>query len=253
MQSQNIQSKMEYKFDFVLGNITTVLGQVIGIAFVWVIFQRIGDLNGWTLPQIMLIYGIAALPYGLFELLFNGLWYLNNHIRMGTFDEYMIRPGGPLFFILSESTATHGLGNFLTGLVIIIKASHDLSLSWSFGNISFLVLTTICSTVIYTSINMITATMSFWFVGTRTSIMFMVQRFRDFSRYPLSIYSMPIRILLTWIIPFAFTSFFPATFLLHREEYSLFVCLIPVMTAVFLLIAYGFWRLGLNKYQSTGS
>lgn len=81
--TQNVQSKMEYKLDFLLGNLATILGQIVGIAFVWVIFQRIGDLNGWSLPEIMLIYGIAALPYGLCELLFNGLWKLTYFIRMG--------------------------------------------------------------------------------------------------------------------------------------------------------------------------
>ena len=251
--SQNIQSKMEYKLDFVLGNVTALLGQVIGIAFVWVIFQQIRDLNGWTLPQIMLIYGIAALPYGLFELFFNGLWRLNYYIRMGDFDWLMFRPVEPLIFILGDETATHGLGNVLMGMVIIVKASMDLSLKWNLVNIGFAFVIAICGTIIYVSINMVTATLSFWFVGSRSSVMFMVQRLRDFSRYPIDIYSMPIQILLTWIVPFAFTGFFPATFLLGRQEFSSFVFLTPFVSIVFFILAYAFWRLGLNKYESTGS
>jgi ABC-2 type transport system permease protein len=69
----------------------------------------------------------------------------------------------------------------------------------------------------------------------------------------LTIYARPIQILLTWIVSFAFTSFFPATFLLQQEAYRLFVFLIPVMSAASFGLAYGFWRIGWNQYQSTGS
>ncbi|MFC1975212.1 ABC transporter permease [Chloroflexota bacterium] len=251
--AQGVQAQMEYKVDFILGNITTILGQIVGIAFVWVIFQSIGDLNGWSLPQIMLIYGLAALPYGLVELFFDGLWGLNYSVRLGEFDRLMIRPIGPLFFVLSSRVALHGLGNFFTGVVIIIMASNDLGLSWNAVNIGFLFLGVVCGTIIYLSINLITATTSFWFIGSSVSIMYLVHKLRDFSAYPLTIYARPIQILLTWIVPFAFTSFFPATFLLGQEAYRRFVFLIPVMSVAFFGLAYGFWRIGLNQYQSTGS
>lgn len=253
MQAQNLQTRMEYKLDFLLGNVAAVLGQGVGIGFVWVIFQRIGDLGGWTLPQLMLLYGTAAMPYGLFELLFNGVWLFGARVRMGTFDEFMIRPVGPLFFVLSEATAAHGWGNFLTGVLIIVKASLDLGFVWSASRLAFLAGATVCGVVLYLSINLITATASFWLVGTGSSLMFMVQRLRDFSRYPLSIYSMPIRILLTWVVPFGFAGFYPSTILLGMGAYSAHGYLIPVVTVAFLLLAYGFWRLGLNHYQSTGS
>ena len=37
-QRLNIQAKMEYKLNFVLGNLATVLGQVSGIALIWILF-----------------------------------------------------------------------------------------------------------------------------------------------------------------------------------------------------------------------
>jgi ABC-2 type transport system permease protein len=81
----------------------------------------------------------------------------------------------------------------------------------------------------------------------------LVHNLRDFSKYPLTIYALPIRILLTWIVPFAFTGFFPATFLLERKEFYPYVYLIPVVSVVFFSLAYAFWRAGVNAYQSTGS
>ncbi|MBN1992421.1 MAG: ABC-2 family transporter protein [Anaerolineae bacterium] len=249
----SVQAQMEYKVDFILGNVTTILGQVVGLAFVWVIFQNIGDLNGWTLPQIMLIYGIAALPFGLVELFFNGPWRLNYLVRMGEFDRLLVRPGGPLFFLLSSEAALHGLGDFFTGLVIIAVAANNLHLSWTVANIGFLTLAVACGTLIYVSIYLGAATTAFWFIGASTSIMYLAHSLRNFSTYPLTIYARPIQILLTWIAPFAFTSFFPATFLLGVKTYYPFVLFIPVIAVVCFGLAYGSWRIGLNQYQSTGS
>ena len=253
MWLQGIQSQMEYKFNFILGNLTTILGQVTGIAFVWVIFQRIGDLNGWTLPEIMLIYGIAALPYGLFELFFNGVWSVGRFVRQGEFDMLLTRPVGSLFFVLGDQVMLHGIGNFGTGLVIIALASQQLGLQWSALNIVLLSLMVLCGTIIYISINTMTASMNFWFVGMGNTVLYMGQRFRDFTVFPLDIYVVSLRILLTWLIPFAFTSFYPATYFLGRTDYTFFIMALPIVTALFFGLACLVWRVAINRYESTGS
>jgi ABC-2 type transport system permease protein len=201
----------------------------------------------------MLIYGLAALPHGLTALFFNGPWNLNAYVQMGEFDRFLIRPANPLFLLLSDGTGLHSLGNLLTGAVIIILASRQLQFAWTPLRLVFLLLIILCGTLICIAVNLITATTSFWFTGSGTTVTFLVQRLREFSRYPLDIYALPIQVLLTWIVPFAFTSFFPAAFLLGKEEYTLFVYLIPFVSIAFFGLAYGFWRLGLNQYQSTGS
>ncbi len=251
--SRNIQGKMEYKLDFLLGNLASILGQIVGIAFVWVLFGRIGDLNGWTLPEIMLIYGFAALPYGLFEVFLNGVWRLGYMVNLGHFDLCLTRPISPLLLVVTEDSATHGFGTFVTGMVIVVTASRMLDLEWTLPLVLFAALAVGCGTLIYLSVNLITATCSFWFQGGRTSIMFMVQRLRDFANYPLTIYTAPIRILLSWVIPFGFAGFYPATLFLGRDEFTAYVYLVPVVALLFFALAYGFWRLGLTRYQSTGS
>lgn len=253
MWLQGIQAQMEYKSSFIIGMIATILGQSTGIAFVWVLFQRIGDLNGWSLPEIMLIYGIAALPYGLFELFFNGIWGLNRYVRMGEFDRLLVRPGSSLFFILGDQPMLHGLGDVAAGIAIIALASRSLSVQWHLGNLLLLGLMVICGTLIYISINTIMGCSSFWFVSSGTNFLYFGQRFRDFTVYPLDIYATPLRLLLTWGIPFAFTGFFPATYFLNHTHYQLFVYLIPVVALLFFGIATIVWRIGLNQYESTGS
>ena len=47
--------------------------------------------------------------------------------------------------------------------------------------------------------------------------------------------------------------FYPATLLLDRREFLVHVYMLPAVVGLFLAVAYGFWRLGLTRYQSTGS
>ncbi len=38
--------------------------------------------------------------------------------------------------------------------------------------------------------------------------------FSEFAKYPITIYGKFIQAIITWLLPFAFTSFFPAAYLL---------------------------------------
>jgi ABC-2 type transport system permease protein len=80
----------------------------------------------------------------------------------------------------------------------------------------------------------------------------MVFTMNEFAKYPLSIYHSSIRILLTWIIPYGFVSFYPASYLLGRDVGPL-VWLSPFVALVFIFIAYRVWLFGLRHYSSTGS
>jgi ABC-2 type transport system permease protein len=58
--------------------------------------------------------------------------------------------------------------------------------------------------------------------------------------------------LITWLIPYGFASFYPASYLLGRDVGRL-AFMGPVVAAVLLLIGYRTWLFGLRHYSSTGS
>jgi ABC-2 type transport system permease protein len=79
---------------------------------------------------------------------------------------------------------------------------------------------------------------------------------RDAVNYPISIYGKAITILLTFGIPYAFISFYPAQYLLDGKGETLFHPVLqygtPVVGIVMFLLAYKFWTIGVNRYESTG-
>ncbi|HEW92082.1 MAG TPA: ABC transporter permease, partial [Thermotogaceae bacterium] len=105
--------------------------------------------------------------------------------------------------------------------------------------------------IIYFSINLFMATLSFWLMDVVSS-MVLVHHLSEFAKYPLIIYHKAVQITLTWIIPYAFTAFFPAAFLLKKGSLILSF-LTPAVAILIFLIAYSFWNFGLRRYQSSGS
>ena len=85
----------------------------------------------------------------------------------------------------------------------------------------------------------------------------MLQLEQEFTRYPLSIYSRGVRLLLAFVFPFAFMNYFPASYFLHKTDNGLGLppavgLLTPLIGVAFVAVAYAFWRVGLNRYQGVG-
>jgi ABC-2 type transport system permease protein len=81
---------------------------------------------------------------------------------------------------------------------------------------------------------------------------------QEFSRYPISIYQRGVRVVLAFVLPFAFMNYFPATYLLHKSEDGLHLnpgvgLLTPLVGVLVFALGYAFWRAGIDRYQGTGS
>lgn len=72
--AQEIKRMMEYKGDFLVGIAGFLLNQFFNLLFIWVIFSQIPNLMGWTLEQVVFIYGFH---------LFQKLWTICCLITFG--------------------------------------------------------------------------------------------------------------------------------------------------------------------------
>ena len=81
----------------------------------------------------------------------------------------------------------------------------------------------------------------------------MAYQLSTFVKYPITIYPVWIRGVLTFIIPFAFTGYFPAAYILGKGSFLLGVVLTFVVSFISILIAYRIWLIGIKRYESSGS
>jgi len=249
---QNIKVMLEYRADFIIGALSTFMMQLSGILFIWVIFQNINDLNGWTFYEVALVYGVLTLGKSINHIFFDNLWVLGwQYIREGRFDRLLIRPISPLFHLIADRLQQDGFGHLIIGVIITVKSFMELDISLGVADILLLIVFIISSGGIFSAINLMTTTISFWVVNSNPFI-WSVFSTHEFALYPLSIYGKFIRILLTWIIPYAFASFYPVNYFLDKG-YGHLSLLSPGIAVILWIVALRVWQFGINNYSSTGS
>lgn len=249
---QNIKTMLEYKIDFVIGVFSTLLSQFYGIFFVWVIFENIKQINGWTFYQITFIYGLLTLAKGIDMFFFDNLHALGyEYVKEGTFDILMIRPISPLFQLVANYTQQDGIGLFILGAIVVAKSLAELNITLTLLDILLLIIFVISGAAIISAINLIFATTGFKTINSHV-IMGSVNSFQEFAFYPLSMYPKVIGFILTWILPYAFVSYYPSDYFLNKQ-YGILSVLTPFIAVVLWIIALRVWHWGLKNYESTGS
>jgi ABC-2 type transport system permease protein len=92
---------------------------------------------------------------------------------------------------------------------------------------------------------------AFWFVKI-DNITELFYAFYEAGRYPVTIYRGIVRVLLTYIVPIAFITTFPASALLGRIDPT--TALVGLAFAIGLFVASNrFWNFALRYYASASS
>lgn len=249
--SRSVQARMSYKGDFILGVMASVLMQGLGFIFLRTVFQGVPEVNGWSLNQMIFVYGMSAICLGLNEFLFAGTWAISSYIQEGSLDRLLLRPVNTIFSILSADVTLHGLGSVLFGLVVCISALVKLKVSLTMEMVLFWIVAIVSGALIFFAANMLMATLAFWMTDSQSAMM-VLQNISEFGKYPAAIYGKWLRILISFIVPFAFTSYYPSAYLLGMSSRAIY-WLGPVVAAMIsVTVAALFWRWALERYQSAG-
>jgi ABC-2 type transport system permease protein len=251
--TQYAKVRLSYRGDFFIGLVTSMLATGFAFGFLLILFSKIPRLGGWRIEEALFLYGFGLIPFGLFNVLSLNIYeFGNTYIIEGKFDRVLLRPVSSLFQVLFEAFRIESLHEVAIGGLAVWWAARRLGFVWTAGDVALLVLFGLSGAAIYISLFMLLSCVSFWFedrIGVHPPVWNLIA----FGRYPLSIYSQWIQFLLSWLIPFAFASFYPSAHLLRHRELRDLSPLAPVVAAVCFGILLLAWNRGLRQYSSTGS
>jgi ABC-2 type transport system permease protein len=249
---QRFKILMEYRVNFIIGASSTIFLQAASLLTIWVVMRQIPSLNGWSLDEVLLIYGLVTLAKSINHMFADNLWTIGQqYIRTGGFDRFLVRPIDPLFHLLADRFCHDGIGNFLVGSFLVAHSTRALGVVWTPAAVLYLVLAVLSGGMIFIALNLLTSVSAFWLMDS-VPVMRLVFDNHMFVQYPLSIYPRAVRIWLTWLIPYGFASFYPASYLTGRDV-SFLVWLGPLFGVGLMFLAYRTWLFGLGHYSSTGS
>lgn len=253
LQLLQVRIYLEYRADFWIGIVGVVLTQGAGLVFIWILFKRISQVGGWNIWQIAFLYALTLIPKGFTELLFNGQWQLRLLVNRGEFDRLLVRPLSPALQVTTQVCGIHGLGSVALGVVVLANATHALHLSWAWWQYGFLLAVIVSSVIFIGSVDFATNSIAFWDSSANSAFPFLIQYGIEFAKYPITLYGRFLQIVMTWILPFAFVSYYPSLILLGKIGNQMWLGhLSPLAGPIMALVASAIWRSGLARYQGTG-
>lgn len=248
----SIQNEAAYRFDFFFRLVVSLLhlgGELFGL---WTIFSNTRSIGGWTVFEVVVLLGVFRIMSGVIGMVIApNMRNTMGSIRDGTLDFVLLRPVNAQFLSsLRTIVIWRGIDVALGGALVAVGC-WNLSGGVSAASIARFVLTlAIGATIIY-SIWLILATSAFWFTRLANVEMVFWNVF-EAGRYPVDIYQPWLRWGLTFIIPLAFITTFPAATITGRAASSgLLTGLIAAPLA--LAGATLLWRTGLRRYSGASA
>ena len=251
--SQYAKARLEYRADFFSSVLASFLGTAAAFGFLLIVFSRGPVVPGWRFEELVFLYGFSLVPLGIFNVFSWNLYlFADRYLIEGRFDRVLLRPVSPVFQVLFESFRLESLQETVTGIAAVVWASRRLGIAFGPADVLLFAAWSICGAVIYLAIFIGLTATSFW-IEDRIGIVPPVFNLMQFGRYPLTIYDAWVRFALSFLIPFAFASFYPTARFLHRTEFLSEFWGVPLVAAVSLALALSIWKAGVARYHSTGS
>lgn len=255
--SISLQSQMQFKMSFFL----QVLGQflVTGAEFVGVysLFMNFGNLKGWTLAEVSVFYGLAAISFSISQSLTSGFKNVGHFIKTGELDRILLRPRTTELQLFGFELSLKQLGRFSQGLVVLIYGFSRLSIHWYPTTVLMIIWTIAGSTLLFISLIMIQAAISFWTIESLEIMNTLTYGGLETCRYPMNIYMSGFRKFFTYIVSLACINYYPALLIMGKRDplgsTPLFQMISPLAGFLFFGAALAFWRFGIRFYKSTGS
>ena len=249
-----IRGDLQYRTSFALFTLSQFFICFLDIIAIWIIFSHVPRLAGWSLAEVMFLYGTTNVSFNLADVFISQVEVLPMRIRMGTFDVFLIRPLGALFQLVTDEFALRRIGKVSQGILVLVIAIGALNVSWSAANVAVTVSMILAGAVIFGSIWVIAAGINFWTVETTGLANAFTYGGNFLTQYPIDVYATWMRRVFAYLVPVAFVNYFPALFVLGKQsDYGLLRFASPLVAVAVAAIAALFWREAIRHYRSTGS
>ena len=252
------KSWFQYRVDALLRSLAVFLREATGIIVVYFTLLKFDNLNGWNIYEMLFLFSLLFLTYGIMIIFFTGLRDFGKMIRSGGFDRYILRPRGILFqiiFVNSDWFAAIGHGGL--GIVLFLISAGRVGIRWDAFTAVYYFFAVIGGVLIQGAVFLLLASLNIYLLQTDSLKDLLYWNMRKFAGYPISVFHRGIQILMIYVMPFAFVNYFPAQYLLRKSDMAgypeIFLYLTPVVGAVMYILAYLFWRYSLKFYKSSGN
>lgn len=250
----SLRSRMQYKFNFWFSSIMTAFISAVEFAMLAVILHRFGHIQGWSLAESGYLYAVLHLGRTAYRTFASDVHHLEKYLVSGDLDGLLLRPIPVLLGLMTLNVSIR-FGELVQGLAILIWSMHGLIASGQIGlaALPLTVAVIVSGAILMFGIGLATASVGFWITRIEVLQNITEDAARTAAQYPLTIYPKWMRTLLASLIPIAFANYIPALYIIRGEGGWWLLALSAAIALLVLAAGLLLWRIGLTRYQSTGS
>lgn len=248
----SILKEMEYRVNFLTNAFMSIFWLAWGITSATIFFAHRDEIGGWSYNQVLIVLGLYSIFTGVMEAFFRpNITSMIEAVRDGTFDFVLVKPVNSQFYSSFHALTMWRLVDIVAGSGVIVYALAQLGVvPTPVQGLQFAALVLIALVMVY-CFWLAMMTMAFWFVKV-DNLAELFYSFYEASRFPISVYGGWLRVALTFVIPIAFITTFPAAaligFLTSNE------LLYGLLLALALLFGTNrLWGFAIRSYASASS
>lgn len=246
------QAALEYRVGFWTTGLVNVLWSLGGVVPLIVALDHRPDVAGWSPWQIALLTGFYLMFSGIYATLLQpAISASMAHIRNGTLDYLLLRPVDALVSCLLAAFEPWSLLEVLCGVLLAVVAAIQLELWPSVAELGALLLVLGCGLVSLYALGVLMLAASFRALALE-NLTYLMETLLEFAHWPVGVFRGPLKLLFTFVVPFAVMTSYPAQSLMAALGSG--ELLGALATAVGLaVIARLAWRRALRGYTSASS
>lgn len=254
MVTASIRGQMQYRFNFVVGVLSGMFFQGIGIVFVWALLETFTSLGGWSFAEIALLYGLRLSAHGTYLLFFSSFMNIDNMVREGAYDRLLVRPIHPLLQLMFTDFRVTVIGDFIAGIAIVTAAFTLQDIVWRPSLVLLVLGAVIGGALIDGAFQVLPASLTFKYIESWPARVIFDDIFSRFGNYPIHIFGQVSERLLTFLVPLAFVAWLPVATLLEKPTFMPAWAgwlSLPIGIVAFVIAVLVFVRSS-RHYQSSG-
>jgi len=248
----NIQMSLAYRADTLINILLNLMWLGWELLSLSIIFNNTSTLGGWGLPELVALLGVFRLVNTLMiALVWPNTEKFNQSIRDGSMDYTILQPVNSMFLTTFSRITIWRAWDLMLAIVLIgvgINMSGD---SVTLFQILTFVLLAVSGVIVIYSLWIVLIALTFWFTKFDNNVTIM-QALLDSGRYPVTVYPVWLRIIVTYIIPIAVATTVPLQALRGDLTVSRILLFVAIGIASFL-VASQVWKAGLKRYSGASS
>ena len=249
-----LKSQLQYKASFAMTVITQFIQPFALFAGIYFLFERFGNIKGWTLYEVFFCYAVVGICFSIAKCFARGFDKFPDMIRTASFDQLLVRPRNTVLQVLGSGFDIKRIGHTIQGVLVLGIAIAGANISWSPVKVIMIVNMIMGGSVIFSGVYMLQAAASFWTIDGLEVANIFTHGIKEHASYPLNIFPKWVTVIFTVIIPFGTVTYLPLQYLLGKTEgFGWFYAFLPLIGALFIFPCILVWRIGVRKYSSAGS